>query len=248
MKNIILELVNKCIELKFIDLIWLLIIPIINVNYFLASVVSDNGISLTTSLDRKIPFNAFFILPYIYWYVFVVLGFILIMRKDRERYIRCLIATTIGMCVSYVFFYVFPTEISRPVVNDSNILNKLVNMIYYNDRPVNCFPSLHVLNTYLIMRYTKIDDSKRIFSYTQIVGILIILSTVFIKQHFVYDILGSIIISEIIISIVNRIKDEKVRFLLELPYEVIEKIASINMKNDKNGRKAIIGDKKQGMI
>ena len=213
MRDKIIDLFNRFIDLKIIDLIWLLAIPIININYFFASIVSKNGVSLTTSLDRKIPFNSFFVIPYVYWYIFVVLGFILLMRRDREKYMRCLIATLMGMTISYVFFYIWPTQITRPVVNDSNILNKIVNLIYYNDRPVNCFPSLHVLNTYLIMRYTKFEDSKKIFSYTQIVGILIILSTVFIKQHFVYDILGAIIICEIVISIVNKIKYEKIEFL-----------------------------------
>lgn len=248
MKNKFAELFNKCISEKGIDLFWLLAIPIININYFLASITAKNTINLSTAVDDKIAFNSFFIIPYVYWYAYVVIGFILILKSDRSKYMRCLLATLVGMLTSYVFFYVFPTEISRPIVNDSNILNKLVNLIYYNDRPVNCFPSLHVLNTYLIMRYTKIDYSKKKYYYTQIVGILIILSTVYIKQHFVYDIIGAIIIAEMVISLINRIPNDKINLLLELPYNTLGKLNNVNLKQNKEGIKSINLKEKQELV
>ena len=59
------------------------------------------------------------------------------------------------MSICYIIYYVYPTQINRPIINNSNIFNFLVNIVYSADKPVNCFPSLHVLTTYFIMRYTK---------------------------------------------------------------------------------------------
>lgn len=172
--------INNDIEIRILDLVWFIIILIININYILASILAKKGHDLTIGLDNIIPFNSIFIIPYIYWYLYIIIGFIFILVNSRKDYIRIFISFFIGMSVCYIVYYLYPTEITRPTIENSNILNYLVNIIYSLDRPVNCFPSLHVLTTYFIMRYTKYKDSKKRFYYTQIVGILIILSTLFI--------------------------------------------------------------------
>lgn len=216
-------------EIKWIDLIWLLILPIININYILAASMGNSAREIGFFLDGKIPFISLFIIPYIYWYPYILLGLIFILYKSRNKYLRVLLSIYVGMIVCYFFYYFFPVEIRRPYVADTNIFNKLVNIIYDNDRPVNCFPSIHVLNTYLIMRFTKKEYNKAWFNYTNIIGILIILSTVFIKQHYILDGLASIFLSEIIIFLNKFINDKYFDFLLELPYKIINR-----KKNHKN--------------
>ena len=49
------------------------------------------------------------------------------------------------------------------------------------------------------MRYTKYKSGKKNFYYTEVIGILIILSTIFVKQHFVMDAIGAIILCEMVI-------------------------------------------------
>ena len=89
------------------------------------------------------------------------------------------------------------------------------------------------------MRYTKYKDSKKVFYYTQIIGVLIILSTVFIKQHFVIDIFISIVLCEIIMFFVNKIKLNILDRMLNFPYEIKEKIIL------KYRRKNIINDEER---
>lgn len=210
-------------EIKWLDFIWLLILPIININYILASNIANNGRKIGTLIDKKIPFIALFIIPYIYWYAYIVLGLIFILSKNRNKYIRLVLSIYSGMIVCYLFYYFFPVEIRRPYVDNSNIFNKLVNIIYNSDRPVNCFPSIHVLNTYLIMRFTSRKDNKAWFYYTNVVGILIILSTLFIKQHYILDGVASILLSEIVILINKFISDKYFERLLDIPYKIINK-------------------------
>lgn len=211
---------NNNNEIKLLDLIWFIIIPIINVNYILASILAKKGADLTSKFDDIIPFNSGFIIPYIYWYVYIVIGFMFILVNSRKEYIRVFISFFIGMSISYVIYYLYPTQIARPIIQNSNILNHLVNIIYLLDRPVNCFPSLHVLTTYFIMRYTKYKYSKMKFYYTQITGVLIILSTLFIKQHFIVDVISAIFLGEIIIFLVKKIDNSTIEKILNLPYKI----------------------------
>ena len=211
-------------EVKWIDLVWLLILPLININYVISNTLFQSGKNLALSLDKEIPVVSLFVFPYVYWYIFIIVGLIFLLSKDRKEYLRALMAIYIGMCICFAFYYLYPVEISRPVVENNTIPNKLVNIIYKNDRPFNCFPSIHVLNTYIIMRFTKIKDNKYWFYYTNIIGILIILSTLFIKQHFILDGVVAIILAEIVILVVKKIEDKYVSYILSLPYKLLYRI------------------------
>ena len=214
----------KLQEIKWRDLVWLLILPLININYVISNTLSKSGKNLALPLDKEIPFVSLFVFPYVYWYIFIIVGLIFLLSKDRKEYLRALMAIYIGMCICFAFYYLYPVEISRPVVENNTIPNKLVNIIYKNDRPFNCFPSIHVLNTYIIMRFTKIKDNKYWFYYTNIIGILIILSTLFIKQHFILDGIVAIILAEIVILVVKKIEDKYVSYILSLPYKLLYRI------------------------
>ncbi|WP_066894998.1 phosphatase PAP2 family protein [Clostridium nigeriense] len=211
-------------EVKWVDLTWLIILPIINLNYIIAGSLAESGKNISLTLDKEIPFISMFIFPYIYWYIFILLGLVFILSKSRKRYLRALLAIYIGMCICYLFYYLYPVEISRPVVANTTISNKLVNIIYENDRPFNCFPSIHVLNTYIIMRFTKFKDNNKWFYYTSITGILIILSTLFIKQHFILDGVVAIILAEVVILVSKKIEDKYIESILKIPYKIFDRV------------------------
>lgn len=211
-------------KIKWMDLVWFIILPIININYIIAGGLAKSGKDISLAIDKEIPYVSLFIFPYIYWYVFVFLGLVFFLAKDRKKFLRALMAIYIGMCICYLFYYFYPVEMSRPVIANDTIPNRIVNLIYKMDRPFNCFPSIHVLNTYIIMRFTKIKENKSWFIYTVISGFLIILSTLFIKQHFVLDGVAAIIIAELVILINNKIQDKYIEKALDLPYKISERI------------------------
>lgn len=221
-KNIILK--YNINEIKWLDLAWLIILPIININYVIAGAIAKSGKDISLTIDKEIPYVSAFIFPYIYWYAFIFLGLIFILSKDRKKYLRTLMVIYISMCICYLFYYFYPVEISRPIISNNTLPNRLVNLIYEADRPFNCFPSIHVLNTYIIIRFTKIKDNKSWFIYTSIIGILIILSTLFIKQHFILDGVAAIIIAEIVIFATKRIEDKYIERALNLPYKIATRI------------------------
>lgn len=219
--------INEFKKYKYkLDLLWLIVFILLQCIYFVSNNIYKDGFDLTISLDRQIPLISIFVFPYIFWYLYMIIGYILISLKDRKEFMRVLIGQFIGMLISYSIFFIFPTKISRPIISNEGILNTLINTIYLLDRPFNCFPSLHVLGTYFIMRYTKKNNNKYIYYYTQVVGVLIIFSTVFIKQHFVLDVITSIIMVEVINILIKRISDEKLEKLLKIPYLLLKKITS----------------------
>lgn len=226
-KNFILK--YNLNEIKWVDLMWLMLFPIININYVIAGSLAERGKNIALTLDKKIPFISLFIFPYIYWYVFVLLGLVFILSKDRKRYIRTLLSMYMAMCICYLFYYLYPVEISRPVVSNTTLSNRLVNIIYENDRPFNCFPSIHVLNTYIIMRFTNLKDNKGWFFYTNSIGIVIILSTLFVKQHFILDGIAAITIAEVVMSVSRRIEDKYIQKILKISDKVYERV-----KNNRN--------------
>ena len=235
--------VNNKIQIRTLDLVWFMVIPLININYYIASTITKNGHNLATIFDKVMKFNSIFIIPYVYWYVYIVIGFIIILIQSRVNYMRTFLSFFIGMGICYCIYYIYPTEIIRPNIENSNVLNYLVNIIYSADRSVNCFPSLHALTTYFIMRYTKYEKNKKNFYYTQIVGSLIILSTVFIKQHFVADIIGAMVICEVIIYFMNKVSEDRIKKVLDIQYKIKDKIVA-NLKS-KIKTKAIDSDEKK---
>ena len=167
--------------------------------------------SLVTNVDETIPFLKIFIIPYITWYGYIAIGLIYLCVKNRKSYYTSLISINIGILVCYIIYIIFQTTVPRPTITDSDILSKLVSMIYKNDNPFNCFPSMHVTTTYIIMKGINSNKNNMISSLIfNIIGILIMISTQFVKQHVVLDLVFAILLSEVIFRVINSAKREHV--------------------------------------
>ncbi|MEK4276229.1 phosphatase PAP2 family protein [Paenibacillus sp. FSL R7-0026] len=144
-----------------------------------------------------IPFVPAFIIPYLLWYPFIPGALIALAFKDKRTYFQTLIALCSGLVISYIFFALFQTAIERPnIEGEEGFLITMVDYIYRNDQPYNCFPSIHVLTSYLILRGTRVFG-RAIWAMTSAFSIVIIVSTVLVKQHVVVDIAGGILVGEL---------------------------------------------------
>lgn len=180
----------------WLSLLWLTAVPVLNIFYGLLNRPGDHVYSLATSLDHMIPFVPSFIIPYVLWYPFITGALIALAFKDRRTYFQTLIALCSGLVISYIFFALFQTTIERPnIQNENGFLYTMVSYIYNHDQPYNCFPSIHVLSSYLILRGARVFG-RTIWEMTSTLSILIIVSTVLVKQHVVADIAGGILIGE----------------------------------------------------
>lgn len=175
-------------------LFYTLSIPVVHMLYFILNQPNADAHTITTFVDKIIPFNEWFIIPYVYWYFHIAgLLIIFIFKMDNKQYLKVLGSLILGEIICCVIFYFYPTAINRQVITNDGILNSLVKLIYANDNPGNCFPSLHVLNT-VILSYFFFDVSKNklLRFLTVTFCFLIILSTMFIKQHYFLDAVSAI--------------------------------------------------------
>ncbi len=98
------------------------------------------------------------------------------------------------LITAFLFYIFFQTHIIRPNIVETDIFSEIVALIYANDRPYNCFPSLHVsLSILSFLHWSRsFPKVKLVLGFFTI---LIILSTVLIKQHYTPDIIGGVILS-----------------------------------------------------
>lgn len=208
---------------------WVLYFPI----YFFAfstiehMVLDDYWVS-HTPLDDFIPFTEEFIIFYLAWFV-LMLGFgIYFFIVDIAAYRRYMYFIMISYSLACVFFLLFPTgQDMRPAVfENNNIFTKLVKMIYDSDTNTNVLPSIHVVGTMAVIfgvydDCTTLAKKHVIRGITVAVGIMIILSTVFIKQHSVLDIYVAIPYSLLVMAgvyfknIKNYYKNKKTHKITE---------------------------------
>ncbi|MEK4075612.1 phosphatase PAP2 family protein [Paenibacillus sp. FSL M7-0656] len=149
-------------------------------------------------IDTQIPFLKEFIYPYISWMPILYLGFLYLGLTNKSLFWRTLITYNVGVMAANVCFAVFPTHVPRPEIGGTDLSSVLVQFIYTNDAPFNCFPSVHVLTSYLLFivinRHLNFRPLARI-SWSVWLW-LIIASTVFVKQHSLLDIAGGILFAE----------------------------------------------------
>jgi len=201
---------------KLLALCFLISIPILDVTYFVLN-NTDRGIhNVNTILDYSLPFLKIFVIPYVIWYPFILLAFVYLCFKNTKIYFRTLISLDISLILCYIIFYFFQTTMPRPDLVGSDFLTSIIRAIYSFDQPYNCFPSIHVLACYIIMR--GIDKCQpginKLKISAGVISTLIVLSTLFIKQHAIMDVLSAVLIGEVVFSIVKNLNlDRLVEFL-----------------------------------
>lgn len=183
----------------------MLIIPILNVFYVLLNNGDGEVHSLITSIDRSIPLVEAFVIPYLIWYPFILFTMLYLCIKDRQNYYVTLIAYVFGLLVCYVTYVLFQTHVPRPVLVDDGIFTQILKIVYHNDQPFNAFPSIHVLSSYLMMKAIHMSPVKNwrnqliVHSFSS----MIILSTLFVKQHVILDVVAGILVAEFLYRVVD---------------------------------------------
>lgn len=152
------------------------------------------------ALDDLIPFCEYFIVPYLLWFpyqVFVIAYFIFFNKEKREYY-QLTLNLCMGMTVFLIVSWLYPNiQLLRPsVFTGDSLFIRAVQQLYSMDTPTNILPSIHVFNSIAIhlaiCKCEQLKDKKWLKRGAGILTFLIILSTMFLKQHSVIDVtLGS---------------------------------------------------------
>ena len=192
---------NKILQVLF-RLCFALSIPLATIIHISLNKARPGVHIVKTFVDDLIPFNRYFALPYLFMFLFISISLLYFAIVDSKTYFRLLASVVCGMLLCFVVYYLFPTTVPRPKLLGNDFFSNLVKDIYASDNPYNCFPSIHVLSAYLPILFAfKYNKSIFMKGFTFIGGGMIILSTLFIKQHYVLDGVASIVIGTLLYSV-----------------------------------------------
>ncbi|MFZ7943295.1 phosphatase PAP2 family protein [Neobacillus sp. 19] len=201
-------------------LLFLLVIPLLAVVYQFLNNRSHKAVDISTALDQSIPFLPIFILPYILWYAYIFCYLVYFCFQDTKIYLKTLLMIVIAELICFVIYFLFQTTVPRPALTGDDFLTNLVQWIYMNDRPFNCFPSIHVLTTFAVMLASLHIKNKHILNTLciHISGSFIIISTLFVKQHVIFDMIGSMFLITFLYGITFELLSFRLREKSETVY------------------------------
>lgn len=166
------------------------------------------------SLDDKIPFIEYFIIPYYIWFIFIAVACIYFFFKSQGELVRMGLFLIVGMSLALTIYYVYPNGLGdiRPTTFPrENFCTDMVRFIYKADTSTNVLPSLHVFNTLAVL--CAVYESKTFGKYhttvkvvTSIIGVLICMSTVFLKQHSVLDVIAALVMAALLYPLFYKTK------------------------------------------
>jgi hypothetical protein len=206
-----------------IPTLFVLSVPLLNAIYTLLNRPNGRVYNLVTAIDNKILFIKYFILPYNLWYPFLMTSLIYLCIKNRGVFYRTIISMDIGMICCYAVYLLFQTTVPRPELDGADIFTRLVGLTYNIDQPYNCFPSIHVLTSYILIKGYRQSSfvSKAIRSTIYCVSITIIFATLFVKQHVVLDAASAVVLGDILFYSTKFIDEEMITSWIKKLYSLL---------------------------
>lgn len=178
-------------------LILFLVMLFKSLSFSIIKMFRNNPVYLNNWLDSLIPFVPTFVYFYILWFLLLVLIPLLLLKYDKKVFDRYVVTAFVYTILEIIIFLILPTTMDRAEFTVTNLSTWIISIIYKVDYPVrNLLPSGHCSFAYLfimsVFDLKKLDKKYKII--IMIVSLLIVLSTLFIKQHVVVDLLGSLVI------------------------------------------------------
>lgn len=182
---------------------WILSYGLIYMTWFmyLERTVRTQYHVMHVALDDYIPFNEYFIIPYLLWFAYVGVTIAYFFFTSKEEYYQLCIYLFGGMTISLIVCTLFRNGTDfRPIIDpDKNIFCRMVFALYKTDTCTNVFPSVHVYNSICthvaISRNAVLRQHHGLQIGSFLLMVSICLATVFLKQHSVVDGAGSAIMA-----------------------------------------------------
>jgi membrane-associated phospholipid phosphatase len=142
-------------------------------------------------LDDLIPFEETFLIPYVFWYLLIVisLGYFALYNVESFKKLQTyIIITQIVAMLVYILYPNYQNLRPREFANE-NFLTDCIRFLYDFDTNTGVCPSLHCAYSIGIASvWLREKDVSRLWKgFIVIAVILICLSTMFIKQHSAVD-------------------------------------------------------------
>lgn len=191
--------IKKLNQPAYRHLWWLLFWPLYWLRYPLIEILNPATTYqvIHSPLDDLIPFNEWFIIPYALWMVSMLAMCVYTLLYDIEAFKRYSKFLTISMSISSIIFLIFPScqELRPAEFPRSNPAAWVVSMLYQVDTNTNVFPSEHAIGAIAVWVSALHTPGLRSPIKTALITIsmiLVCLSTVFLKQHSILDVIAAV--------------------------------------------------------
>jgi membrane-associated phospholipid phosphatase len=172
-------------------------------------------------VDDLIPFCEWFVIPYVLWFLYIAGVMAFVLFTSRKEFYEASAYMFIGMSMCLLVCTLWPNgqDLRVEGFDKDNILTSIMGFIYSTDTNTNVFPSIHVYNSvgaailifksHILKKYNWVKISAVVLST------LIIMSTVFLKQHSIVDVFGGLIWAALMYIPVYCVNWSKVREALK---------------------------------
>lgn len=151
------------------------------------------------AFDDFIPFCEYFVLPYYFWFVYLIGMLVYTFFKNTKCFSKMMRYIIITYTAALLIYIIFPNAQNlRPQSFErDNVFTKIVGFLYVFDTNTNVCPSIHVLGSMASM-FASFEcsafKSRKAKMLSAVCAVFISVSTVFLKQHSVIDVFVALIL------------------------------------------------------
>ena len=148
-------------------------------------------------LDDVIPFCEWFLVPYLFWFVFLAGMHLYLMVADIPAFRRMMHFIILTYSAALCAFLLYPScqQLRPAVFPRDNFLTRFLADFYVFDTNTNVCPSLHCVGSMAVV-FAGWDAGglRRWRGAITATGLLIAFSTVFVKQHSILDVFWGMVL------------------------------------------------------
>lgn len=161
---------------------------------------------MTTALDQSIPLAPGWSVIYVAAFPMWVLCYV-VMARGWDWY-RIMTAEVLAKLLCGVCFLVLPTTNVRPELAGDGFGVWLLALIYRLDQPLNLFPSIHCMESWLC--FAGLRGRRNIPQWRKAMllamAVLVCCSTVLTRQHVLVDVVAGILLAEGMVQLSKRLR------------------------------------------
>ncbi len=161
--------------------------------------------NFSTRLDQIFPLVPAFIIVYLSGYIQAMMPYFVL--KDIRTVRKGAIVYLVAITVAYIVFLLLPVKIDRPLLLGTDIFTIILAKAYMIDKPYNLFPSLHVVLSF-IPAFLCFRENRK-YGFMFVWSAIIALSTLFVKQHFIVDVLSGFTLASMTYLLVFHVQWKK---------------------------------------
>jgi membrane-associated phospholipid phosphatase len=161
--------------------------------YFPINRIITGGVKSITPWDEFIPLWPIWTFPYLlsllWWGISIIWA---TLKMDAKLFRAFGVAMIASLLTSYAVFIIFPTYVERPPLESGDWTTRLLALVYNNDQVNNAFPSGHTYTSVIIALFWWRWFHRFGWLWFGMVAV-VVLSTLFTKQHYLLDPIGGIL-------------------------------------------------------